>query len=366
MRIFMAGAGYSHWGNFHPADLTKEDGVQVGGGETAMIKMAEGLAARDHEVFVFANVQPCHWNGVDYLPVQMWVAMGCTMQHHVAVSWDLPEMLRFNLACRAKVVAYQLNHAYVGVLDHVIDRYFCPSEWHARRYQTEVTPEATAAKFRPRMTNAVDVKRYRVAPPGIKRNPWGVVWSSSPDRGLHHLLNAWSLVKQKQPKARLDVFYEMQKWFDIIDGAKKGGRTLVTTERADQVREGLKACEGLDVTVHGGVSQTTLAKAQLAASVGVASLDVVAPTEGFGMTMLEYLAAGLSPIAGAIDAFPELWASCATLLEPPQEPEVLVAAVLAAFADAPRARQEGPKLAKRFGWDILAKHWEREFEGVIG
>lgn len=363
MRIFIAGAGYGHWGNFHPADLTKEDGVQIGGGETAMIKMAEALADREHTVFVFANMQPCHWNGVDYLPVNMWPALGCTMQHHVAVSWDVPEMLRFNLACRAKVVAYQLNHAYVGVLDHVIDRYFCPSEWHARRYINEVTPEADAAKFRPRMTNAVDVKRYHIN--GIKRNPFGVVWSSSPDRGLHHLLKAWPLVKQQQPKATLDVFYDMQKWFDIIDQARAHNRILITTERADQVRAGLRGCEGMDVTVHGGVSQSVLAKAQLAASVGVASLDVVAPTEGFGMTMLEYLAAGLSPIAGDIDAFPELWASCATLLEGPHVPDVLADAVMAAFADAPRARQEGPKLAKRFGWDILAKHWEREFTELV-
>ena len=175
------------------------------------------------------------------------------------------------------------------------------------------------------------------------------------------MLKAWPLVKQRQPKAVLHVYYDMARWFEIIDSARAGGRILITTDCADQVRHGLGMTDGMGVVVHGGVSQAQLAKAHLAATVGVASLDVVAPTEGFGMTMLEYLAAGLSPIAGKIDAFPELWSSHATLLEPPQEPEVLADAVLAGFADSPRAMAEGPKLARKFSWDLLGKQWEREF-----
>lgn len=364
MRIFVVGAAYGHWGNFHPSDLWAETGPQIGGGETAMVKTAEALAARGHEVVVFANMQPSHWAGVDYVPLGLYEPVACTMEHHVTVSWDRPDMLRYNLRSRARVCAYQLNHAYVGVLDYLIDRYFCPSEWHARRYQTEVTPEATASKFRPRMTNAVDMRRYQST--GEKRNPWGVVWSSSPDRGLHHLLAAWPSIKKAEPKACLHVFYDMQKWFDVVDYNKSLGRILNTTALADLLRQRIKDTEGMDVHLYGGVSQVRLARAQMQSSVGVASLDVVAPTEGFGMTMLEYLAAGLSPIAGAIDAFPELWAQCATLLAPPQSPEALTVAVLAAFKDAKRAQSAGPRLARLFSWDRMGQAWEEELSALVG
>ena len=363
MRIFISGAAYAHWGNFHPSDLDKEDGPQVGGGETAMIKVAEALAARDHEVVVFANVQYGHWKGVDYLPANMWIQMGCMMRHDVSVAWDVPAAMRFNLMSDARVVAYQLNDTYVGVLDYVIDKYFCPSEWHARRYQQEITPEVAADKFLPRMTNAVDMGRYKAD--GIERDPHGVVWSSSPDRGLQHLLLAWPLIKKAAPKARLHVFYDMNNWFRIVDENRAEGRSLITTKQADDVRRGLALTEGMDVFTHGGVSKKKLAKAQMSNTVGVASLDVVAPTEGFGMTVLEYMAAGLYPIAGDIDAFPELWADVATLLPAPQESEVMAAAVLAGFKDPVSGRKRRRRIAKSMSWEFLGAKWETELERLI-
>ena len=364
MRIFVSGAGYAHWGKFHASDMEKEDAPQIGGGETAMIKMAEALAARNHEVFVFANMQPGHHKGVDYLPADDWVRLGCMMRHDVSVAWDTPAAMRFDLKSDARVVAYQLNDTYVGVLDNVIDRYFCPSEWHARRYQEEVTPEVDASKFRPRMTNAVDMSRY--ADSTIERDSSGVVWSSSPDRGLHHLLAAWPLIKQREPKARLHIFYDMKGWFQIIDEARAAGQELITSDWADQVRRGLALTEDMNVQAHGGVSKSKLAKAQMGNTVGFASLDVVAPTEGFGMTMLEVMAAGMYPIAGTVDAFPELWADVATLLDNPSDPETVADAVCAGLQDPVKGRKRRRRVARGMSWDFLGEKWEKEFNELTG
>ncbi|KKK55280.1 hypothetical protein LCGC14_3076120, partial [marine sediment metagenome] len=186
MRIFVV-SGYGYWGHFLPTDLGGED-VQVGGGETAMVQLSKQLAKLGHQVIVFHDIErPGKYDGVDYLPTQMFMYLATQMEHDVLVTWDYPPVFRFADRGKVHVVAYQLNDTVVGIYDHVIDRYFHPSEWHLERFQ-KLYPEIAKSKCRPRMTNGIDPTRYLG---DVERNPKRVIYSSSPDRGLHHLLRIW-------------------------------------------------------------------------------------------------------------------------------------------------------------------------------
>ena len=184
MRIFII-SGYSYWGDILPTDLNSET-RQVGGGETAMMSVAKSLAALGHEVVVFYNAsKPGRYDGVDYLPVDMFGLMAFNMKHDVLVSWDAPHALRIATKSRMRVMAYQLNDTFVGPFHFIIDRYFHPSKWHADRYR-ELYPEIQEERQVAPCTNAVDFNRYVGV--DVDVDPYRVIYSSSPDRGLHHLL----------------------------------------------------------------------------------------------------------------------------------------------------------------------------------
>jgi len=158
MRIFVV-SGYGYWGHFLPTDLGGED-VQVGGGETAMVQLSKQLAKLGHQVIVFHDIErPGKYDGVDYLPTQMFMYLATQMEHDVLVTWDYPPVFRFADRGKVHVVAYQLNDTVVGIYDHVIDRYFHPSSAitnttfpspssSAIRTATEaIAPEDTPAKI---------------------------------------------------------------------------------------------------------------------------------------------------------------------------------------------------------------------------
>ncbi len=53
-------------------------------------------------------------------------------------------------------------------------------------------------------------------------DPYKVVYASSPDRGLDTLLEMWPEIVRAHPKARLEVFYGFNKWFDARYANDKG------------------------------------------------------------------------------------------------------------------------------------------------
>jgi glycosyltransferase involved in cell wall biosynthesis len=88
------------------------------------------------------------------------------------------------------------------------------------------------------------------------RDPFKVVWGSSPDRGLHTLLALWPQVKAQVPQATLDVYYA---WGMLEKRNPEAARTLKL------VIDDLNA-EGMGVTLKGGVSHDVLHAAYTQAS----------------------------------------------------------------------------------------------------
>ena len=139
MRILVV-SGYGYWGNFLPTDLDKGE-KQIGGGETAMIQISRELAKQGHEVIVFYNTaRSGQYDGVDYLPDNLFIPMICQLKHDVLISWDNPHIFRYADQAALRILAFQLNDTFIGSYDYTIDMYMHPSLWHAERYH-ELYPE---------------------------------------------------------------------------------------------------------------------------------------------------------------------------------------------------------------------------------
>lgn len=357
MRILVT-SNYGYWGGFIPTDLGK-DNVQIGGGETAMIKISEGLASLGHEVILFYDCsRPGSYNGVDWLPSELFPTMVCMLEHDVLVAWDFPYAFRFADRAKVHVHAYQLNDTFMGPFTHMVDLNIHPSQWHADRFH-EMYPEIKVKSQRVRITNGIDTSRY--AEP-VEREAKRVIHSSSPDRGLHHLLRMWPSIQEKEPDATLHVFYDMEKWLATDKKIQNMGGRTVTSDRAEEIRRLVpELSKNPNVRFYGGVGQNLLAREQLKSGVMVYPCDPVAPTEGFSMSVLEALVAGSRVVLSNADAFPELWAGYETVttLPLPIEDEVWVDAIVQALNEpAPKVNLE--LFEAKFSWQHLATTWEKE------
>jgi glycosyltransferase involved in cell wall biosynthesis len=371
MRIFVYGGAYSYWGDFNPSDIDDPDCQRmIGGGETALINTSRELAALGHDVVAFYNIgKPGSYDGVDYLPVNLWDALSHSMVHDVAVSWDQPFALRQNIKATIRGCAFQLNHVHIATIDELIDFYFSPSHWHANRFSTELAPESTQEHWHGRMTNGVDMRRYRKN--GRGRDPYRVIHSSSPDRGLHHLLAIWKDVKGQVPEANLHLYYDYERWFAATDEAMKTyGLPIPTGDRAYLVRDYLNELLGDEWGVyhHGGIGQWQLAQEQMQAGILAYPCDPIHPTEGFSMTCLEALAAGCELVTTDADALDELWAPSATILPLPVISDGWADVLVQKLRNPPTEpeRESFRNYARKFTWKKLGKRWERFFENCLG
>jgi len=356
-------SGYGYWGQFLPTDLRDPNSkAMIGGGETAMISMARELAARGHHVTVFHDVaRPGTYEDVDYLPTKLYpdlvTALGCD----VLVSWDSSLALRYADRAKVHVMAFQLNDAHIGVFDHAVDLYFHPSNWHAERFH-QLYPEIDTKKQRARFTNAVDLMRYTQ---GVVREPHRVIYSSSPDRGLHHLLRMWPTIVEAVPDATLHVFYDTAKWLATTFDLEAKGYPMHTADRAHLIDAAQKAPTP-SIVWHGGVGQWQLAREQLASGLMVYPCDPVQPTEGFSMSCLEGVAAGCTLITSTADALPELWASApdAQLLPLPVDDGVWSEAIIRELL-ANNTKDFSVQHPLEYTWPALATFWETEFANVL-
>jgi glycosyltransferase involved in cell wall biosynthesis len=278
------------------------------------------------------------------------------IEHDVLVAWDASWAFRFRDKAKARVLAFQLNDAQVGVYDWVIDKYFHPSQWHAKRFK-ELYPEITEEKQIAKVTNGIDFDRY--TKPTFEPRKWNrIVYSSSPDRGLHHLLRLWPKVTAKVPEAELHVFYDLDKWLEL-DAVL--GAASPTHDRADVVRAAVTNPPP-NVTFRGGVGQGQLSAEHVQSAILAYPCDPVAPTEGFSMTVLEGIVAGCEVIISDADAFPELWQNApgVTMLPLPVDDDLWASVLADKMSNGNEEREL--RVRPNMSWKSIARRWVTELK----
>lgn len=361
---------FGYWGGVTPDDVLQPGaGAMVGGGETAMFHLTRALARAGHQVTLFYDSRRfATYDGVRVLPKHLRTPLLQSQDWDLLISWEDVQALDVNHRAGRVIYAVQCNTMFMGPRTSGVDAYQGVSRWHRSQLRSTDPTNIPDSEFL-LLPNGVDLARY--AGPAPERIPRRVIHSSSPDRGLHHLLRLWPRIKKRWPEASLDIYYDMEKWFEVADRYAAIDHPMATGERAAAVRRGLADCEGLDVRAHGGLSQWALAREQMAASAMIYPCDPIAPTEGYSISILEALAAGTPVITTGADALEELWGGCTSQAPLPWGPEsedFVMERLGALFSSAEEWRHQSERgllRAWKFPWEAIEARYVQAVEGIV-
>jgi len=354
---------FSYWGALSK-EILDSDTQQVAGSETAMLHAVYGapralrkLGLRDATSTLVGLVQESDDGITSCRPMRdLPRILAYEGPFDVIVCWtDAERLVPFVESgivdrSRTKIIVANQCTAFAGDFaksDAITDSYVFPSRWHAEfmtRHSSiaperiDVVPNGVPATF------GVD---------GIRRDPFRVYHASSPDRGLHHLLRAWPLVAAAEPRAKLDVFYELRNYLNIAMSPRSG---IAVRLRGDEVMRAVDALEGFPgVTMRGGKGQGAVRRVAAASGVMAYPCDPIFPTETFGSAVLEAYAFGCEVVLSDADCFKSLWGGTLDLMpvRETRDPRRVADRILRAMEAAQRPRQ--PRRYKT--WNDVALEW---------
>jgi glycosyltransferase involved in cell wall biosynthesis len=296
-----------------PFNFTRIDDDPRGltGTDNSFLGYARAMSERGHDVTIFASRQQWRtsWGRVTVRPYEERRAVDRTWD--AALAWNdiaglsdvSPEVLR--------VLDTQINDfGYTTAKQHeAVDLYLAPSAVLAGRLALETSPNAV----------------WRVAPNGCDPSaydldakiPGRCIYASSPDRGLHIVLEQWPRIRGAVPHATLRVFYHsLEVWFRQIAQNETSPRwnEREHARRAVIVRNLLPKLEAHGVEVVGSVSRRQMAAEYSAAQCLAFPCDTISFTEGFGVAALEGCASGAIPCLTTCDAFGDIYDGAAPMI----------------------------------------------------
>jgi len=263
------------------------------GSELGLLKIALGLKDRGHEVTI-ATKAPGSIGGI---PV---IESSEDWEGDVAISINEPDLLR-GVKAKKRIVPCWLNgftHLKVGFHEHV-DHFLSPSQAHLDQVlnvwrdveqtqfgfsgQYDANEEPERSKWSVNHLGA-DPADYDAE---IEKVPGRVVYLSSPDRGLHRLLEHWPRIKRAVPHAHLKVFYRLQPWMDGFKNTPFFPPIEKLRNRALYVEEAIRSIEehgGLEkwgIEICDSVSRNRLARELREAEVMAYPCSTTSWSEGF-------------------------------------------------------------------------------------
>lgn len=350
-----------------PFDVANLADAALTGSESSFFNLARTLAERGHEVVVLCDLlEPVqHPSGFIALPIEG-VEGVAQMEADAVIAWNEPDYLRHAPPGALRVVDQQLNdwgycqehpgtHADVFVFPsassrthHIEDEKIIQPHWRDN--------EKTLAKI----PNGIDLDLFTGEAPA--RHPHRVVYCSSPDRGLHHLLSFWPEIRARVPDAELKIFYRIEPWLrmTLLHPDEVGRRARYVESALARLTPG-----DWGVEVVGPVSNREMARQLRQATVLVYPCDPVRYTEGFGVSVLDACAAGCQVVISDADAFPEVHGNAAHTIpgRPGNSRRVWVDKIthLLEYPDGALAvvGDGGPAHAQRHDRHKIAQHWEQ-------
>lgn len=183
-----------------------------------------------------------------------------------------------------------------------------------------------------------------------------MLYASSYDRGLEHLLNMWGKIKEQLPDAKLEICYG----WDLYDKGYQGNKEAMAWK--DKMNKLMEQC---CVTHHGRVSKSKLDEI-------TASCDLwVYPThfqETNCITALRSQSLGCVPVTMNLAALQDTVFSGVKLdgeIEDEETKELFIKELVSLAKDKKRYEEEKKKAiegAKAYSWDNIAKEWEKHFK----
>jgi glycosyltransferase involved in cell wall biosynthesis len=171
----------------------------IGGSEEAIIRLSRELRDKGKKVTVYTNTIRGNYDGVIYRTME---EFNHNDEFNLLVLWRCPYELDNKF--KAKQVWLWLHdvHEPEDFTDYRItnvDKVIVLSKYHRSLFP--MIPEEKIMYSSNGLT--IDYDLYK----DTKRDPYKMIWTSCPSRGLEHLLDMWPEIKKAVPKANLHVFY---------------------------------------------------------------------------------------------------------------------------------------------------------------
>lgn len=328
----------------------------IGGSETSHVEMAWRLARRGHEVITYAPIPddcPGEWRGtiwkrldeVDWTLDGVWVLYRCpekldefTEDHPRKTLWLLNQDWHYRTFTPERLAK--------------LDKMLCLCEWH-KRYCLE-TMSFPAEKI---MVTSNGLKAdliEEVEKEGITRNPYRIMYASSPDRGLVHVIRAFAIAREFEPRLELHVFYG-------FNNLRKLTQMPRLQANADLCERLMKQVPG--VTFHGRITQNQLYREWMSTGLWVYRTDF---RETSCITCMEAQALGAIPIVSPVAALDENVHFGEAIEGDADDPLVGAKFAQAIVKWAHPTKQENTRKVmmayarKRFDWERFVTEWEAE------
>jgi glycosyltransferase involved in cell wall biosynthesis len=302
-------------------DNIRNDPRGLSGSEQGFLRIAEELQAMGHEVDVCPHgAEPRMWRGMRVMPRP-------EGRYDAAVSINEPDILR-GVDAAFRVCMFWLNDfsfCKVGFHEHV-DLFCAPSAPHLEQVMTNEAWQRVETDWEHqegRERYIADPSKWCVVPlgcdperyAGFSKVPGRVIYCSSPDRGLHNLLQEWAAIKRAAPHANLRIFYRLRDWVSTMKAQVQPDgfihpAVFKNVERALYIDEALYRMSDpkWGIEVHDSVSRAQIEREQAEAQVLAFPCDPLNSfTEGFSVAVLESCAARACPITTDADAFKGLY-----------------------------------------------------------
>jgi protein O-GlcNAc transferase len=344
----------------------------IGGSQESLMAVAAALRRLGHSVRVYnsCGAGAGEYDGVVY---ENYRAFGCQSSADLVVVWRWP-WLANRLPPNIPRVLWMKDMVEPPAVAAAVDHYrkiFIQSRFHRQHYSA--LPEEKFFYTR----NGIHPEHFDQA---IERDPYKVVYGSSYDRGLAHLLEAWPRVKAQVPEARLTVFYGFQaawaRCFQLIRPSWRSYREENPLGFWTYRRSMLAGMRSADAQHLGRIGHLDVARQFLSAGIWAYP---TAFAETSCITAMKAQAAGAVPVvipSGAVDETVTFGAKTSTSANdyrsrrlPPRVYGEWEALLISNLRNSPGLEPLRARMAaaarQRFAWETIAGEWSAEFSKIV-
>lgn len=314
--------------------------------------MAWRLARKGHDVTVYAPIRKTTkrlWRGVKWLRYEkatfkekgIWILYRCPEMidrvpgaWHLWQDWDYPTMTKERIK-GAKHITLCHSHAR-----YMKDRY------------PGIKPWITSNGIKLELIEEIEKEN-------IKRNPYRVMYASSPDRGLKNALRVIQKAREYEPKIEFHAFYG----FNNLDKLIKGNPTSNMAKDKDEIMELLKQ---ENVFFHGRINQKQLMREWFKSGVYIYITEFFETSHISGME---------AQACGAIPLFSPIYAQQENIqfgvAVEGKVNDLTIARAAGELVKLVKLKEEQDKIRpemiewarERFNWDNFIEQWVAEAEG---
>lgn len=346
----VCGRGFEKWS---PKNI--EQGI--GGSEEAVIYLSKELSKLGWRVTVYGDPQDDAgvYDGVNYLP---FYKFNTNDKFNILIGWRSVGLFDNNIKAKKTILwnhDIQNFNEYTQLRQDRVDKIFMLSKWHR-----ENLPNVPDYKFT--ITgNGINLAHFEeLDKENIERNPHRVIYTSSYDRGLEHLLSMWGDVRKEVPDAELHIFYG---WKLFEQFYKNNPERMAWKAKMDKLMEQ----EG--IVHHGRVGQKDVLRETYKSAIWAY------PTH-FGeiscITAMKCQAAGAIPVVCDYAALKETVQYGVKInvetddiytkeIKEEFKDRLIIALKDGQWQDKVR-KEMIPWARKTFGWNKIARQWDQEFK----